>query len=181
MTDPAPADAMGLVAVSLPDTGEWQAFPVLPGYKEHAERVLREIRAANREQGATEVRRTEGAYGDEERTVGGLCGTLAQVFATSHTEPRSEGAHSRALMTTIQAVAYALHSVTGERYLLITGKRAQGRPGFYSNLRRIEAATMDEAREKIAAEIDRARHTSTLTEKLTGGLLDPTRLRRPES
>lgn len=181
MTDPTPADALGLVAVSLPDIGEWRAFPVLPGYKEQAERVLREIREANREHGATEVRRMDGAYGEEERTVGGLCGALAQVFAAAHRQPRPEGTRAETLVTTMHAVAYALHAVTGERYLLVTGRRAPERPGMLSSLRRIEAETVDEARERIAAEIDRAERTSKLAERLTGGLVASKRPGRPEN
>lgn len=76
------------------------------------------------------------------------------------------GSGTGTLASGIGALAYALHLLTGERWLLVIARRdADGRPGYRTRVRRFEAATLDAAREAIVADLDRAKRMQGMADQ----------------
>ena len=132
--------------------------------------MLRNVRDANRQaglQGATEVNHgLPGLTDADQVAVGSLSAVLAELFAMGLRQPPPAPAQSEAIMAGVGAATWALWKSSGQRWLLVTGTRAPGRDGHATKVRRIEAETMDEAREIMAAEVGSAKQTKAMADEM---------------
>lgn len=64
-------------------------------------------------------------------------------------------------MAEIGAASWALRQASGERWLLVRGRRVPGRSGLATTVRRFQVETLDEAREAIVMKLGRANGTGT--------------------
>ena len=174
MKDTAPADAKGYVAVSIGGGEHWQGFHVTDDHKAAGEHMLATVREANASAGpqpATEVNRGLPAVPDADQpTVGALAAVLAHLMRIGTAVPQPAGAQAGAILTQVGAAAWALREVTGERWLHVAATRDQ-RGGWSTRVRRYDAADLDEAREAIVADIQRARFGAQVSD----GFMDAVR------
>lgn len=171
MKDTAPDDAIGYVVISLPDRGEWQGFFVVPSYQQQGEAILREVRKANEQagprSGGTEVNQALPGLSDGDQVaVGSLSAVLAELFTMGLSRPPPPPAQAEAIMAGVGAATWALWRASGQRWLIVTAARAPGRDGLATKVRRIEAETMDEAREAMAVELGLARQAKAMSDEV---------------
>lgn len=170
MKDTTPDDALGYIVVSLPDRGEWQGFFVLPGYEQRGQAMLRDVREANQHpemQGGTQVNHgLPGLTDADQVAVGSLSAVLAELFVMGLCQPPPAPAQADAIMAGVGAATWSLWKSSGQRWLLVTGTRVPGRDGYATKVRRIEAETVDEAREQMAVEIGHAKQTKAMAEEM---------------
>ena len=170
MKDTTPDGALGYVVVSLPDRGDWQGFFVLPGYQQRGQVMLREVHEANQQpemQGGTQVNHgLPGLTDADQVAVGSLSAVLAELFAMGLRQPPPAQAQADAIMAGVGAATWAIWKASGQRWLIVTGTRVPGRDGYATKVRRIEAETVDEAREKMATEIGNTKQTKAMADEM---------------
>lgn len=170
MKDTTPDGALGYVVISLPDRGEWQGFFVLPGYEQRGQAMLRDVREANQQpemQGGTQVNHgLPGLTDADQVAVGSLSAVLAELFAVGLRQPPPAPAQADAIMAGVGAATWGLWKASGQRWLFVTGTRVPGRDGYATKVRRIEAETMDEAREAMATAVGSAKQTKAVADEL---------------
>ena len=162
MRDAVPKDLLAYVVVCLPEPGHWQGFFVVPHLAAAGDRMLAQVREMGGETPPPGAGPSETLHGlpgvaeADQPAVGMLSAVLCDLLARGTVQPQPPLAVAQALLDTTVAAAYALHRVTGERWLLVTGTRDM-RGGYRSQVRKFDAADVDEAREAIVTEIGRAR------------------------
>ena len=132
--------------------------------------MLRDLREAHQQvgsQGAAEVSHALPGLTDADQVaVGSLSAVLAELPAMGLRQPPPAPAQAEAIMAGVGAATWALWKSSGQRWLLVTGARVPGRGGHATKVRRIEAGTMDEAREIMAAEVGRAKQTKAMADEM---------------
>ena len=132
--------------------------------------MLRDVREANQQVGSqcgTQVNHgLPGLTDADQVAVGSLSAVLAELFAMGLRQPPPAPAQAEAIMAGVGAAMWAIWKASGQRWLLVTGTRVPGRDGHATKVRRIEAGTMDEAREVMAAEFGRAKQTKAMADEM---------------
>jgi len=178
MPDAMPPDAIGYVALHLPELGSWQGFFVLASARERGELLLAEARRAGG--GQIIDQGLQGVAPDDQPSIGALSGMLAKLYSLAIATPRPPAARAAAIQSAIGAAGYALYIAAAARWLLVTGSRDEHDPrGMKTTVDPIEAATLDEARPIIQAEIERLQTVWGVVDgftELVGGRIRPRRV-----
>ena len=168
MRDSAPEDAKGYVAVSIGGGEHWQGFHVTDDHRRTGEGMLATVREANAGAGpqpATEVSSgLPSVSAAEQPVVGMLAAVLASLMDRGTAVPQPPEAQALAILESVGAAAWALNSVTGERWLHVAATRDR-RGGWRTQVRRYDAASLDEAREAIVADIRNGKAASRMTDE----------------
>ena len=69
-------------------------------------------------------------------------------------------------MAGVGAATWGLWKASGQRWQLVTGTGVPGRDGHTTKVRRIEAETVDEAREAMAAAVGAAKQTKAMADEM---------------
>ena len=165
MRDSAPQDARGYVVVSIGGGEHWQGFHVTDDHRVAGEGMLATVRDANAEAGpqpGTEVDSgLPSVLAAEQPVVGTLAAVLASLMEMGTAVPQPPTAQAQGILEKVGAAAWALHSVTGERWLQVSATR-DPRGGWRTQVRRFDAASLDEARELMLADIRNRRVASRM-------------------
>ena len=132
--------------------------------------MLRDVHEVNQQPeipGSTQVNHgLPGLTDADQVAVGSLSAVLAELFAMGLRQPPPAPAQADAIMAGVGAATWGLWKSLGQRWLLVTGTRVPGRDGYATKVRRIEAESVDEAREKMASEIGNAKQTKAIADKM---------------
>lgn len=173
MRDTAPAGATGYVAVSINGGEHWQGFHVTDDHRRAGEGILATVRDANASGGpqpGVEVARGLLSVAEADQpAVGALAAVLATLMERGTAMPQPEVGQAQAILDTVGAAAWALKEVTGERWLHVSSTR-DPRGGWRTQVRRFDAADLDEAREAIVADIRKGKVTSRIADEFIGSL-----------
>ena len=179
MRGSAPPGTAGYVVVSLPDSGEWQGFFVIPAYAGAGTRLLREAEAQVALSGGSEVVSGIPGSGADQRVVGVVSAVLADYFSRGVARPQPPASEAAAIMAGVGASAWALAHVSGEPWLLVTGRPDPGRGGMATTVMPVKAGNVDEAREALVAEVAGAKKADALRDAVLG-MFRTAAGRRPE-
>jgi hypothetical protein len=158
--DNKPDGVIGYAAVSLPESGAWQGFWVTSALAPAGDRLLAEARkTAGDLPGAQTLEGLPGAAPADQAAIGLLGAALCRLYAQGCENANLSADDARALEVRIGAVAAALVAVARAPWLLVEGRVDRLRGGHRTTVQAIDAADADEARERIAGEIARARQT----------------------
>ncbi|HYF18722.1 MAG TPA: hypothetical protein VEA40_12715 [Ramlibacter sp.] len=154
MRETAPPNVKGYVAVSPPERRSWQAFYVVAAAKVRGEALLAEARRTG--SGEPEGEGLPGVAPQDQAALGALSATLVQLYALATGDPPPAADRAKAIIGAIAGATYALTAITHHPWLLVTGFQHTSAPsGLQTRVDRIEAATLDEARAAMLAEIQR--------------------------
>ena len=164
------AESTGYVAISLPDTGDWQGFFVMPAYADAGRRMIalaQEVLITS--PGGTEIRKRLGGDGVEnQELVGALSAAAVEFFIQGVRNPQPEPAQATAIMAGMGAVAWALTETAGERWMLVTGRTEPGRTGLATSVATFDAPDLEAAKNAISAEVGRARIARDIRDAFVG-------------
>lgn len=105
-----PPDALGYVAVHLPELGSWQGFFVLPALRRQGEALLAEARRAGG--GQPNGDGLPGLPNKDQAAVGALSATLAKLCSHAVADPRLPADRMATIRSAIRAAVFALHRGT---------------------------------------------------------------------
>ncbi len=152
----APEDAKGYVAVSIGGGEHWQGFQVTDDHRVADEGMLAMVREANVGAGSQPGTKVSSGLpsvsAEDQPVVGTLAAVPASLMDKGTAVPQPPAAQALAILEHVAAAAWALNSVTGERWLHVAASR-DPRGGWRTQVRRCDAASLDEAREAIVADI----------------------------
>ncbi|WP_376100669.1 hypothetical protein ACE7GA_27025 (plasmid) [Roseomonas sp. CCTCC AB2023176] len=166
-----PSDAVGYVAVHIPSRGLWQGFFAREAYRARGEELLRKaggvVRDPRGEVGVADA--MPGVAPADQAAVGALSALLARMLVLSGEAGPSRQDPS-VLESAIGAASSALAAAAGHPWLLVTATPDRTGSAFHTEVRRLAAGSLDEAREAVAAEIQRTTDLTGLASSLGAGL-----------
>lgn len=194
MRDTRPkGEVTGYVTVALDGFEHWQGFFVGAASEAPGRSLLRDARDALRGAPAPPTQGGAAAEGggaaetlrglpdvrpEDQPLVGLLSAALVRLFAEGVSGAPVAPGRARALEDLIGGAAWALREVAGAPWLLVTGARDPGGRGWRTQVRRVEATDLDDARERTAAEIARLRQVQDIGEALVEDLINAAPRRR---
>ena len=172
MRDSAPADVMGYAVVHLPAQGAWQGWFVRSSFREKGEALLAQARSVSAS-GPGQVGVACGApdtAAADQTAIGSISALMARLLMIRISEPSR--LPTEVLEDAMGGAVHALHLATGWPWLLVTGTPSSVGSAMLTDVQRIDASSLDHARELLLAQLSHDGEMQRLGETFKRGLDD---------